>query len=133
MKFTDRALAVVVEGFLGTNNKIFTELFPQYKPDFEKLTAIQDSLVDSIIQYMIKNDKAIINGAGDHKVDDLDSIPNNHVQYFAEFIQKRLKSTINLGDSEMSKIHIKGIINNPTFTNIYISLLTTQTPQCASH
>lgn len=142
----DRSVAVIVNGFLGSNNKIFTEILPQYKPEFERLTAIQEKLVSDILDNMVKMDKSIINGNniktgcdapgnnnqtvcvspnnnGDNdKLNNLESIPNNHVQYFTELVKNKLKSTINLVDVENTKSHIKGIINNTKFTKIYISL-----------
>jgi hypothetical protein len=117
---SNRELATIIHGYLGTHRKVFIDLFPQYQPYYEKLDKIQQDLVREIIAYNKSNGTSAVANSNSAELANLNSVDADPVEYLTKLIQKKL--TLNAENDEESGKHILGIINNVKFTNLYIGL-----------
>jgi hypothetical protein len=109
-----RELSIIINGFLSPQKHIFIQLFPQYQSYFTQLETIQTELADNILKTIMSNNTELTN-------ENINIVNANPVDYLSSIIKKTI--TLNTNDEELSKKHINGIINDTSYTRLYIQML----------
>jgi hypothetical protein len=109
-----RELAIIINGFLNTQKDVFIQLFPQYQSYFTQLENIQNELVENILNKIMLSDITVMD-------ENMPLVEAQPVNYLSSIIRKKI--TLDVNDKEVSKKHINGIINNTSYTRLYIQML----------